>query len=168
MSIKHNAHTQLNQTTSNQRLLPDTSITNNANSHTSSQTSKTTRQASSKMRIAIKQVVRTSCCLVDCSTTQSQSLVACTYCLLHTAVVTLTSRADDNSNDQTVDTKHTSHNYWHNRLHHQLWPHHTHRSNTNARLSCAICCSKTYRRIGKADSVTEQVAIGSLSCTRIG
>lgn len=47
--------------------LPDASVSHDANSHTSSQTSQPTRKTSSKMRIPIKQVVWSGFTLVDCS-----------------------------------------------------------------------------------------------------
>ena len=50
----------------------------------------------------------------------------------------LTASADDDGDDQPVDTEHTSHDDGHDRLHDQLRTQDTHGSNADTGLGCAI------------------------------
>jgi hypothetical protein len=50
--------------------------------------------------------------------------------------------ANDHSNDQAIDTKHSCHNYRYNWLHDQFWSHHSHWCNPNSTLCCSICCPR--------------------------
>ncbi|RDX86011.1 hypothetical protein CR513_32708, partial [Mucuna pruriens] len=97
--------------------LPDTSITNNSNGHSSRETSKATGKARGQVGIAIKEIVRLS--------------------------LGVYSSADDNRNNQAINSQHSSHNHGHNRLHHKLWPHHTHRCHSHPTLRSSIRCSHT-------------------------
>ena len=61
---------------------------------------------------------------------------------LNVSAQLLTSCTDNDSNNQPINTQHSSHDHWHNRLHHQLWSHHTHRSNAYTGLGCPISGAK--------------------------
>ena len=57
-----------------------------------------------------------------------------------------TSGADDDRNDEAVDSEHTSHDDGHDRLHDQLGSEDTHGGDTDARLGCAIRRTKACER----------------------
>lgn len=68
------------------------------------------------------------------------------YSLPITKIKSLTGSLNDDSNDETVDTKHTSHDYWNNVLHHKARMHNTHGSNTNTGLSSTICSPNVWKK----------------------
>ncbi|KAG6554286.1 hypothetical protein Mapa_004202 [Marchantia paleacea] len=51
--------------------------------------------------------------------------------------------ADNHGDEQAIDSKHSSHDHWHDGLHHQLWPHHSHARHSDPVLCCSVCCSHT-------------------------
>ena len=97
-----------NQISRQSRDLPNTSITNDANSHTSRETSEATSKARREMSISIKKIIG-FCFRVNTGT-------------------------DNHSNDQTVYTQNSSHNNRNYGFHHEFWSHHTHRCNANSTL----------------------------------
>ena len=68
----------------------------------------------------------------------------------------LTSCADNHGNNEPVDTEHTSHDHRDDRLHHQLWPHHTHGRDTHAGLCRAIGSTETCSPRGGVDQEVGQ------------
>jgi hypothetical protein len=102
-------------TTKREGALPDSSITNNADGHASCKPSKATGKPGRKVSVAIKKVVRLGLG-VDPS-------------------------ADDDGDDEPVDTEHTSHDHGHDGLHDELRPHHTHRRHADAALRGPVRCA---------------------------
>ena len=60
----------------------------------------------------------------------------------------INSGTDDNSDDETVNTEHSGHNHRHDRLHHQLRPHHSHRRHSDAALRRPVGSSHTCTATG--------------------
>merc|ERR1712147_208691 len=95
----------------------DTSITNNANSNASSKAGKTTAKPCGESR-------ETRVGRVGIS------------------AISLDSRCKKYSDDQTVDSEHTSHDDWDDGLHHDIGMQDTHVGDTNTRLGGSVCRSK--------------------------
>ncbi|GER32046.1 low-density lipoprotein receptor-related protein 12 [Striga asiatica] len=87
-------------------------ISNNSDGHTSGEAGETTGETRRKVSVPIKQVVRLG--------------------------LGVNTSADNHGNNQTINTQHTSHDHWDNRLHHQLGPHHAHRRHADAALGGAV------------------------------
>ncbi|WVY91287.1 hypothetical protein V8G54_036801 [Vigna mungo] len=97
--------------------LPNTSIPNNSNGHPGREASKAAGKARGQVGITIKEIVRLSLGVYP--------------------------GANDNRNNQPINTQHSSHNHRHYRLHHKLRPHHTHRRHSHPTLRSSVRCSHT-------------------------
>lgn len=139
-----------------QSLSPDTSVANDANGHSGTQTSKTASQTTRKVRIAIKVVVRLVCCLVNCKgegiAGPVSSPLYIPWEVAHIEDIQISKRAllteqrtscaDNDSNDEAVDSKDTSHNNGNDGFNDEVRPEHTHGGNAHSRLGRAIGRSK--------------------------
>ena len=60
------------------------------------------------------------------------------------SVLSLTLVSDQYRDDETVDSDDTSHDDWNDRLHDEVWSHHTHGCNTNTTLGSTIGSTQSY------------------------
>merc|ERR1719265_1417937 len=59
---------------------------------------------------------------------------------------------DDDSCDQAVNTKHTSHDNWDDGAHDHVRTHDAHRGDANSRLCCSVRCAKVCKHHRRGDA----------------
>ena len=92
--------------------IPNTGVANNANGHASGEASKTAREAGGEVSVAVEEVIGFG--------------------------FRVNAGADDDGDDQAVDSQHSGHNNRNDGFHDQLRSHDAHRSNADTALGRAV------------------------------
>lgn len=113
-------------------------VSNNSNGHTSSKTAKTDAEASTEVSEALEARVSLSNCGGSVAVRQPRLGRGGGTLQRRAGRQGLTRRANNHSNDQTVDTNHTSHNHGNHGAHDEVGVKHTHGSDTNTALGSTV------------------------------
>ena len=92
----------------------------------------------------------------------------CTYIRTYARTcvsVQLTAINYNNRDDQSIDPNDTSHDDRDDRLHDEVWPHHSHSGDTHPTLGCAVSCTNCYQGVeGGGRGSRNQSTDHCLSC----
>lgn len=124
-----------------------TGVTDDADGHAGSETSETDRETRAEVSEALE--VSVGGARLDCTGEVSSRHVGGKFGVTRASSLSKsrTERGNDDSNNEAVDTNDTSHDHGDDVTHDELRAHHTHRSDTNARLGGAVGGAEACRSV---------------------